>query len=73
MFPVDDEMYEEYKKYEETYLREKQKKQFKSKTNDINVDIFNGNETNDIPISAKVNIDSAYSRYSLFKYCCFKS
>ncbi|XP_076271746.1 uncharacterized protein LOC143203455 isoform X2 [Rhynchophorus ferrugineus] len=66
LFSVDDEMFEEYKKYEEMYLKEKEqksttKKTTKKKTVDLNYGIF-GNEEEDHSNNSvnKLSNDSAY-------------
>lgn len=57
-------MYEEYKKYEEMYLREKQlQMQNKKKSEDLSSGTLTPNEGSDnVPANVKVSGDSAYSR-----------
>lgn len=58
-FAIDDEMFEEYRRYEEMYLQEKQQKlKNQHKASDVI-----SNEDDDGPTSInKINSDSAYSR-----------
>lgn len=57
-FTIDDEMFEEYRKYEEMYLQEKQQKlKNQHKASDVI-----SNEDDDGPMNNKINSDSAYSR-----------
>ncbi|KAJ8943689.1 hypothetical protein NQ318_015178 [Aromia moschata] len=65
LFAVDDEMYEEYKKYEEMYLKEKvqssTKKKHKPKIIDINFGILTASEEEDHLLNFnKISNDSAY-------------
>ncbi|XP_018578090.1 uncharacterized protein LOC108916347 [Anoplophora glabripennis] len=65
LFNVDDEMYEEYKKYEEMYLKEKAQnsatKKHKPKIVDINLGIHTASEEEDHPPQFnKISNDSAY-------------
>ncbi|KAJ8984674.1 hypothetical protein NQ317_015765 [Molorchus minor] len=66
LFAVDDEMYEEYKKYEEMYLKEKAqqsgKKRNKPKMIDINFGILTASEEEDqgTAFNNKISNDSAY-------------
>lgn len=68
LFNVDDEMYEEYKKYEEMYLKEKAQKsstkKHKPKTVDMNLGINTASEEDDrsSPFNNKISNDSAYGR-----------
>lgn len=58
-FAIDDEMFEEYRKYEEMYLQEKQQKlKNPQRPGDVN-----SNEDDDgLTNNGKINNDSAYSR-----------
>ncbi|XP_018322083.1 uncharacterized protein LOC108734859 isoform X2 [Agrilus planipennis] len=58
LFAVDDELYEEYKKYEEMYLKEKQQKM--QQTSDVSDDLYSPGK-DDIQLSQKNSGDSAYS------------
>lgn len=68
LFNVDDEMYEEYKKYEEMYLKEKAQKsatkKHKSKVVDINLGVNTASEEDEhLPqCNNKISNDSAYGR-----------
>lgn len=66
LFAVDDEMYAEYKKYEEMYLKEKQQgssanKKAKVKTIDLNYGLPTNSEEDDHSPN-KLSNDSAYGR-----------
>lgn len=71
LFSVDDEMYEEYKKYEELYLKEKElnansNKKNKNKPADLtNYGLLANSEEDDRSNSSnnKLSNDSAYGRW----------
>lgn len=68
LFNVDDEMYEEYKKYEEMYLKEKAQKsttkKHKPKIVDVNLGLHTASEEDEhsSQFNNKIANDSAYGR-----------
>lgn len=69
LFAVDDEMYEEYKKYEEMYLKEKEQKirtkKMRPKPCELNFGLLmvsDEDETAGSPQINKISDDSAYGR-----------
>ncbi|KAL1488878.1 hypothetical protein ABEB36_014671 [Hypothenemus hampei] len=65
LFAVDDEMYEEYKKYEEMYLKEKElngnsNKKHRAKNIDLTYGLLTANSEEDDHTNIKLSNDSAY-------------
>lgn len=58
LFSVDDEMYEEYKKYEQMYLKEKEESRKK-----VERKADFGSEDDDGHLAVAISGDSAYGRY----------
>lgn len=62
LFSIDDEMYEEYKKYEQMYLKEKEEK-LKIEERRINENItVSEDDENQTQLTTKISGDSAYGR-----------
>lgn len=58
LFSVDDELYEEYKKYEEMYLKEKEEKS----RNERRIADVSEDDENTGQMGNKISSDSAYGR-----------
>lgn len=68
LFAVDDAMYEEFKKYEELYLKGRKQKQSarkqKPKLIEINYKLLTSSDENQSShVNNKISTDSAYGRY----------